>query len=476
MIILVLLLALVLRLICLNQSLWLDEAVQAITAQGSLAYIFQEIRGDFHPPLYFFLMHFWVRIFGSSEVALRMPSVLFGVGTIFIFYKLTMHVHGRFVATLSALFLATSQFHVYYSQEARMYSMATFFATLSMFYFIKILNIKLQISNPNLKFQIFNKNYFLYLFSTLCLIYTDYYGFLVVLAQGIYLLTKRKYKFLILNTCFLILCFLPWLPMLITQIKVGAAATQLLPGWGKLVNVSFLKAIPLTLVKFSIGRMTIFNKTIYWLVIAVILGLLGVLGYHFFNTKEGVRNYKSIMILWFVVPLVVSWVVSLFIPNFQPFRLLLILPAFYLILAGGTEGLANDGKTKWILMGIILLINFISLGIYYSDCYFQREDWRGVANFLKTEDALAVLPSETSSWPIKYYDPTNSINFRSMAEGIGRVKGVGDIDEQKVFYVRYLVDLFDPNELILAELNSKGYTKVREISFNQIPVWEFNKR
>ena len=45
-----------------------------------------------------------------------------------------------------------------------------------------------------------------------------------------------------------------------------------------------------------------------------------------------------------------------------------------------------------------------------------------------------------------------------------------------VFYIRYLVPLFDPNEKILAELKAKGYTKVNEISFNQIPLWEFKKR
>jgi uncharacterized membrane protein len=75
MIFLILLVALVLRLINLNQPLWLDEAVQAVTAQKSLFYIFEEIKGDFHPPLYHALMHFWARVFGTSEVSLILPSV-----------------------------------------------------------------------------------------------------------------------------------------------------------------------------------------------------------------------------------------------------------------------------------------------------------------------------------------------------------------------------------------------------------------
>jgi len=129
----ILLLALILRLINLNQSLWLDEAVQAITAKGSFAYIFQEIIGDFHPPLYHFLMHYWVSIFGSSEIAIRMPSVLFGVGTVWLVYKIAKIICGQWsvvsgqglgvkdhqslitnhksLATIAALFLATAPFH-----------------------------------------------------------------------------------------------------------------------------------------------------------------------------------------------------------------------------------------------------------------------------------------------------------------------------------------------------------------------------
>ncbi|PJC28152.1 hypothetical protein CO054_01755, partial [Candidatus Shapirobacteria bacterium CG_4_9_14_0_2_um_filter_39_11] len=66
MILIIIFVALILRLVNLNQSLWLDEAVQAITARQNFSYIFQDIAGDFHPPLYHFLMHFWVRFFGNS--------------------------------------------------------------------------------------------------------------------------------------------------------------------------------------------------------------------------------------------------------------------------------------------------------------------------------------------------------------------------------------------------------------------------
>ena len=453
-----LLTGLILRLINLNQSLWLDEAVQAITSQRSFGYIFQEITGDFHPPLYHFLMHCWVRLFGSSEIALRVPSVLFGVGTVYVLYKINELTKLRINGLIVAIFLATSPFHIYYSQEARMYSMVTFLTAASMFFFLKI--------NELADAKIKKSDFLVYFLFTLLALYTDYYAFLILLAQSIFLLIQKRYKFLILNSMFLILFYFPWLPMLFTQIKTGMLATQNLPEWGKLVNVSFLKALPLTFVKFSIGRITIFDKRVYAFLsgfIILIFGFLIAKGY-LKGKKLLITNHQSLITLWFFVPLSVSWLASLVVPNYQPFRLILILPAYYLLTVFGINSLKPLLKKSVIVL--ILFVNFVSLGAYYFNPYFHREDWRGLVNFLKEQEGIAVLPSDNSNWPIRYYDPKNEIK---LIYGVTRT----DKTEGKVFFIRYLIPLFDPKENILAELSVLGYTKVKEISFNQIPIWEY---
>ena len=466
----ILLLALILRLINLNQSLWLDEAVQAITAKGSFTYIFLEIVGDFHPPLYHFLMHYWVLIFGSSEIALRMPSVLFGVGTVGIVYLITKKItDSKICSIIAALFLATAPFHIYYSQEARMYSMGTFFMAVSFYYFLRIL----KDDKGALKVIFF--------IATLAALYTDYYAWLGILAQVIYLLIKKKFKFGIWYLLFVI-CYSPWLPMFLTQIKTGMMATQSLPEWGRLVNLSFIKAIPLTFIKFSIGRISIFNKTLYTGVAGLIIGLNSFLLFRAIRgwLKEGLKESKGVVVAWFFVPLVIAWFVSLFVPNFQPFRLLLILPAFYLLLLFGIFSF----KSKVIRSGLtalVITINLSSLAVYYFNPYFQREDWKGLVNFLqKQENSQVLLPSETSNWPIRYYDPESKIKLVYRAKGIAPINGLsinGLTDygprQEKIYYIRYLSSLFDPNELILAELKEAGYTKVKEVNFNQIPLWEY---
>jgi len=109
MIYLILIIGLVLRLILLNQSLWLDEAIGALAVKDlSFGAIFSQfLLIDNHPPLYYLILKFWTMLFGYSEVSLRLPSVIFGVCTIALAYLVAQRFgKNKKGAILSALFLA----------------------------------------------------------------------------------------------------------------------------------------------------------------------------------------------------------------------------------------------------------------------------------------------------------------------------------------------------------------------------------
>ena len=488
----ILLLALILRLINLNQSLWLDEAVQAITAQKSFFYIFEELRGDFHPPLYHILMHFWIRFFGGSEISLRIPSVLFGIGTVFIVYLITkelfrekliqLTISNQQLAIISALFMATAPFHIYYSQEARMYSASCFLVSASFYYFVRVLKDD--------RGWLRDRKGIGYFIFTLMALYTDYYAVLVVLAQiiaGIIILRKREIVKL-LNCHLALLLFSPIFPLLISQIKNGMMATQNLPKWSKLVNLSFFKALPLTFIKFSIGRITIFNKNLYAYTVAMLFLVYGLIIFKGFLkdkkltiNKPASRNSSGMqqltIILWFLVPLTISWLGSLFIPNYQPFHLLLVLPAFYLLLIYGISA-SKTSMIYIIEVAFILTVNLISFFVYYKNPYFWREDWRGLAKMVKQENVPIIISSQTSDWPLVYYGVKD--------QTIGILPGVGMInqynqslllvkvsDREKIFYTPYLADLYDPQKLVPKWLGELNFVKIREVGFNQVPVWEY---
>jgi 4-amino-4-deoxy-L-arabinose transferase-like glycosyltransferase len=89
------------------------------------------IAGEPHPPGYYVFMFGWTKIFGVSIESLRLPSVLFGVGSILLLYLLGWLEYDRWSGLLAAAMLAFNGFHMYWSQIAKMMTMACFLGLLS---------------------------------------------------------------------------------------------------------------------------------------------------------------------------------------------------------------------------------------------------------------------------------------------------------------------------------------------------------
>ena len=119
----ILLLAFGLRLYRLgDESLWYDETVSVYLAGKSVPDLVAHTAGDIHPPGYYLLLHSWVRLAGSNDFAVAFPSVFFGVLLVALAYWLAARVFGAKAALLAAVLVAISPFHVWYSQEVRMYT------------------------------------------------------------------------------------------------------------------------------------------------------------------------------------------------------------------------------------------------------------------------------------------------------------------------------------------------------------------
>ena len=81
------------------------------------------LKRNVHLPAYFYLMHFWIEGFGTSEFALRFPSVLFGALAAVALLFLGVELFGNFSGVLAALLMALAPEQIYFSQQARMYSL-----------------------------------------------------------------------------------------------------------------------------------------------------------------------------------------------------------------------------------------------------------------------------------------------------------------------------------------------------------------
>ena len=116
--------ALGLRLWRLDAALWYDEAFSAWLAQLPLDRLTAATLGDVHPPGYYLLLWAVYRVLGGSEAMLRLPSVLAGLGLIYLVSRIGRRLDlPRVAVWLAAGITAFSPFQIYYSQEARNYAL-----------------------------------------------------------------------------------------------------------------------------------------------------------------------------------------------------------------------------------------------------------------------------------------------------------------------------------------------------------------
>ena len=112
-----------------SSSIWLDEAISVRFALLPQSEIWQLVR-ETHPPLYYAGLHYWIRLFGDGETAVRIPSVIISIINLGLLYILARRLGGRNVAVVAVTLLALSPIDVWYSREARMYIFVTFVSLL----------------------------------------------------------------------------------------------------------------------------------------------------------------------------------------------------------------------------------------------------------------------------------------------------------------------------------------------------------
>lgn len=129
------LVAAALRIATINtRSLWLDEAISVEQASRTLPHVLQTLASGVHPPLYHTLMHFWMLAFGTGEIAIRGYALVWGLIAIPCAYWAASVLYNRRAGLVATVLLTFSPYHIWYSQEARMYSMMMVFGLLTTAY------------------------------------------------------------------------------------------------------------------------------------------------------------------------------------------------------------------------------------------------------------------------------------------------------------------------------------------------------
>lgn len=188
-----------------GQSLWSDEGIQYFVSSGEniTEVLARRAARTFHNPLSFLINHAFLQIH-DSDFFLRLPSALFGIGTLPLVYWLAHYMISRPAALCALFVIAISPFHIWYSQEARMYAPLLFAALLSTLFFLKALEQGKAIW------------WILYVLGTVCGLFFHIFMMLNVMVHALWLLLFHRRALLTVMACGLIagiLAFpvtLPW--------------------------------------------------------------------------------------------------------------------------------------------------------------------------------------------------------------------------------------------------------------------------
>lgn len=361
----------------LTQTFWRDEAFSYFMAKKNIVEIIFLTARDFNPPLYYFLLHFWIKIFGSSEIAMRSLSIIFFWGTIyvaFLFLKNIFKLKEKKALFYLILFILNPLL-IYYAFEARMYSMFAFLATLSYYSFFK-------------------KDNRLYLLSTIAGLFTHYFMVLVVLSQLFYLLVnKANLNYVSKKTVKLsLLIFLPWLIFFLFQNSLQRNF------W--IARPHFKDAFGLLGIIYTGNESAFYpgdliskikNSVIY---LSILLSLIIILGIK----KKATFN---LLFIWGVgIPLLVglvSFVKPIYFPRYMIFATVgLVLLIIYIL-----EKLNLKLRIVLLTTLIILTFSYQKLQIQYRKKTDIRKTLREIQVIANKNDLIYV--NDLDFFTVKYY-------------------------------------------------------------------------
>ncbi|MCB8926166.1 MAG: ABC transporter permease [Ardenticatenaceae bacterium] len=389
----IILLGVALRFYALGaESLWVDEGTSISVARLSLPQIFAD-RIYKNPPFYFILLHFWIQIFGDSEVALRFLSALFGALALGAMYLVGRKLLGREGGLISTFLLAISLFHVAFSQEARAYSLMVLLVLVSMWLFLRLLEKPDRLTTTG------------YVLSNVLLLYTHFYGVFFVAVQNLFWLylfwrqrqqvAPRLGQWVAIQGAILLL-FAPWLRYLLLEVR----SMQTTGVW-----IAEPTAVTLWEIFFGYASDSV-------LLLLLFAGLGGWwLLYGRSPSPQPENEWQTdtavamLLLLWLGVPILVPFIAShLLAPLLIPRYTIAASLAFYLLVAVALLRLRWSSLRIGLLL-FIALASLLGLSRYYGQ--IDKQQWREVAALIEQEgqagDALLFHPGGLKDSAFGYY-------------------------------------------------------------------------
>ena len=368
-------------------SLWLDEVSTYIFSKDGFVTAFNySLNGEFNPPLYYWVTYIFLAIgsvisMASQEFILRAPAAIFGILSVPAMYYLAHELFDKRIAILSALFTTFSGFLIYYSQEARVY-------TMSMFLYICLLYIYIK------SYKTGKSTYWLGtgLIASLCL-WSHFYMAVGIMCIAIHYIVmcfidKKFDKQSIVAVLTFIVASSPVFLILnnLFSVRVSSDVTWGFDGFTLIVDFIYLNC----------------GMNFIAMLIIFVIAMIGIKN---ICSKSDIFNTTLI-----TIPIFITFAASYYISSvidMNPRYLLFILPLIIMTIASFDLSLRNKKHAESLY--VMLVVFFIVINIPFLTTYYAsptKTDYNEICSYLGSTDfdKLIIMPQSEGKVLGYYYD------------------------------------------------------------------------
>ncbi|HEX8269273.1 MAG TPA: glycosyltransferase family 39 protein [Flavobacterium sp.] len=401
----ILLVGLFLRLFKLDfQSVWLDEVHTLSEANPNFS--FSEMYdalliAEPHPPLYFIILKSMFSVFGYTSYVLRIFSVIVGMGGIFAIYALGKEIYSRNVGLFAAAILSVSVFHIYYSQEGRMYALLLLTTMLSFYAlirFVKLGTMKWAVWHGILAGLMINSHFF-----GLLTLFTEY-----ILLLFFFILQSKNARKNMLTQGFVsfIITALFFLP----AIKLFIKSLQMKETWIPMPTADAYYII----FKEFFGNFEMLITTAVCLLLLYFVKLT--------KEKDALISYEGVilnrtilsfvvLVPWIILSLLIALIKShVSLPVLISRYFIGILPAIFILLAIALDHFSNRILRTAVLSFIIItsLTDLFFVKQYYSTT--MKAQFREMTHFITTSNKRDPVVSDRVPYLI-YFLQNDKVHY-----------------------------------------------------------------
>ena len=370
-------LAAILRLGTLDlQSFWADEASTVQLLHLDLPSLLRAIpHNEGTPPVYYVVAWGWTQLFGTGEVGLRSLSALAGIAVVPVSYAAAAELCSRRVALGVAALAAVNPILIWYSQEARAYSLVVLLGTITVWAFARLLK------SPDR-----GRAVVWFLASALALA-THYFAAFLVASEAVWLLAERRTRrWAAPAVAGLAVVGLALIPLAVDQLQLGVAS------W-----ITATGSLPYRAARSAKQALLGFDAPLEDLLTLVTAALAGaglVFALRFANGEDrrGLRIAAVLAAGAVGVPLALAAVGRDYI---DVRNLLVAWCLLAVLIAGGLVSVRAGRGGLAALFALCLIEASATIGVELEPSW-QREDWRGAASALGSSGqprALVIQPN-----------------------------------------------------------------------------------